>query len=427
MVSELFVLNKAYTACLSHSLCAQMSIPLTQLAFQANPYPDYAHYRQQAPFVWDDSASCWVASQAAVVNAVLHSQDCGVRPIGEAIPIAIQGSHAGAIFAQLVRMNEGGAHQVAKAALMQSLATINSVQLSELMRRENFFLSTVPQEGIELNEWTFALPVRTMAMILGFNTAESQLLAHEIRSFVACLSALSGPTQLHEASAAAARLQQSMQRLVESHGNDAASFVFALQTSAREHGWHSHSALIANMIGVLSQTYEATAALLGNAIVQLHQQAEWRAQLQQQCASEEPIASSNLAAFITEVARFDPAIHSTRRYVLQDCRIAGQELRAGTIIVLLLAAANRDETLHSDAESFNPCREQAAQWGFSAGRHTCPGQQIALEIVQQAARYLLTHWSKSQWQNLSWEYKPSLNARIPHFSQSSKLSKKEPS
>lgn len=416
MVSELFVLNKAYNARLSHPLSVQMSIPLTQLSFQANPYLDYAHYRQQAAFVWNDSAACWVASQAAVVNAVLHSQDCGVRPIGEAIPKAIQGSHAGAIFAELMRMNEGDQHQAAKSALMQSLVTITSSQLLERMRCENFFLSSAPLESAALNAWIFDLPVRTMAMSLGFDAAESQILAKEIHSFIACLSALSEPAQLQEASEAAVRLRTCMERLVEAHHDEASSFVFTLQSSAREHGWHSHSSLIANMIGVLSQTYEATAALLGNTIVQLHQQSEWREQLQEQCASEDPIASSNLAAFITEVARFDPSIHNTRRYVLRDCCIAGQELRGGETIVLLLAAANRDATLYLDAESFNPRREQAAQWGFSAGRHACPGQQIALEIVQQAARYLLIHWSETQWQNLKWEYKPSLNARIPLFS-----------
>lgn len=393
-----------------------MSIPVTQLSFQAHPYPRYAHIRQQATFVWDEASSCWLVSRAATVNAVLQSQDCAVRPNGETIPNALQGSNAGAIFAELVRMNDGDQHQVAKAALMQSLTTINPMQVSEVMHRENFFLSSVPHESADLNEWMFALPVCTMAMTLGFNAAESQLLAHEIRSFVACLSASSGPMQLHEASAAAARLQQSMERLVESHTSDAASFVFTLQTSAREHGWHSHSALIANMIGLLSQTYEATAAFLGNTLVQLHWQTEWRDQLRQQFAAGEPDAFSTLTAFITEVARFDPAIHSTRRYVLQDCCIEGQKLRAGEAIILLLAAANRDETLYADAEDFNPRREPAAQWGFSAGRHACPGQQIADAIVRQAASYLLEHWSEAQWKDLAWEYRPSLNARIPHFS-----------
>ena len=399
-----------------------MSIPVTQLSFQAHPYPHYAHYRRQAAFVWDDASSCWLASRAATVHAVLQSQNCAVRPIGEKIPNAIQGSNAGAIFAELVRMNEGDQHQVAKAALMQSLATINPMRMSELMRRENFFLSSVPHVSADLNEWMFALPVRTMAMILGFNAAESQLLAHEIRSFVACLSASSGQAKLHEASVAAARLQQSMERLVESHSNDAASFVFTLQTSAREYGWHTHSAIIANMIGLLSQTYEATAAFLGNTLVQLHQQAGWRDQLRQQFAAEEPDALSSLAAFITEVARFDPAIHSTRRFVSEDCCIEGQELRAGETIILLLAAANRDETLYTDAERFNPRREQIAQWGFSAGRHACPGKQIAHEIVRQAASYLLKHWSEAQWKNLAWEYRPSLNARIPHFSRHTEAS-----
>ncbi len=445
-----------------------MSIPISQLSSHANPYPSYAAYRQQAGFIWDSATSCWLVSQAAVVEAVLHSPACGVRPAKEAIPSAIQGSAAGAIFGELVRMNEGCGHQAPKAALTQSLTSLCPREITAIMAAENLFCLSAPRDsaalrplhnrserpkfesrsapvlehsehrrlkvrsrsslcrGLTLNEWLFALPVRTVAMSLGFDADQSQQLASEIRSFIACLSASSDKAQLHEASAAAMRLRQTIEHLIARDCTDPSSFVFKLQTAARLHGWHAQSAIIANMLGLLSQTYEATAAFLGNTIVQLQRQTVWRQQLRQELSTEAPDAASTLNAFIAEVARFDPSIHNTRRYVLQDCCIAGQELRAGDAIIVLLAAANRDETRYADAEMFNPRRTPSAQFGYSAGRHACPGQQIAFTIVQQAAAYLLKQWSEPQWLALCWEYRPSFNARIPCFSFTNQEKKHDP-
>ena len=43
--------------------------------------------------------------------------------------------------------------------------------------------------------------------------------------------------------------------------------VAAVQQAARASGWHASGALVANLVGLLSQTCEATAAWLGNTLV----------------------------------------------------------------------------------------------------------------------------------------------------------------
>ena len=127
-----------------------MSIPISQLSSHANPYPSYAAYRQQVGFIWDSATSSWLVSQAALVEAVLHSQACGVRPAKEAIPSAIQGSAAGAIFGELVRMNEGCGHQAPKAALAQSLTSLCPREITAIMAAENLFCLSAPRDSAAL-------------------------------------------------------------------------------------------------------------------------------------------------------------------------------------------------------------------------------------------------------------------------------------
>ena len=51
-------------------------------ATHANPYPYYAQLVAERPLYYDAGLKLWVAAGAAVVDAVLTSDLCGVRPLG---------------------------------------------------------------------------------------------------------------------------------------------------------------------------------------------------------------------------------------------------------------------------------------------------------------------------------------------------------
>src|SRR5436190_10489703 len=88
-----------------------------EAASHPNPYPYYATLRRrEASLVHDPSLKFWVASKAGVVLEVLHNPALVVRPPQEPVPKTIDQSAAGAVFGQLVRMNEGKYHHIAKTA-----------------------------------------------------------------------------------------------------------------------------------------------------------------------------------------------------------------------------------------------------------------------------------------------------------------------
>ena len=222
-------------------------------------------------------------------------------------------------------------------------------------------------------------------------------------SFVACLSPLGTPAQLAQASVAA----QALRSLFQHSPAPAHSLAARVQQEAEAVGWNQADALWANLVGLLSQTYDATAGLIGNSVVALQAQPGLRDALR--------AAPERMAALVQEVSRLDPAVQNTRRFVAEPTRVAGVQLAAGDTILLLLAAANRDPALHVRPDALELDRAGYRNYGFGHGPHACPGQALACSIASAAMQALLPLLDNAR---LAWHYRPSLNARIPVFSTS---------
>ncbi|QKG19785.1 cytochrome P450 [Actinomadura verrucosospora] len=77
------------------------------------------------------------------------------------------------------------------------------------------------------------------------------------------------------------------------------------------------------------------------------------------------------------------------RYALEDVELGGVTVRAGEPVVVALQSANRDETVYSDPDTFDPERGEASHIGFGHGPHHCLGAQLARMELQVALSTLL--------------------------------------
>ncbi|SDP39964.1 cytochrome P450 [Lentzea jiangxiensis] len=83
-------------------------------------------------------------------------------------------------------------------------------------------------------------------------------------------------------------------------------------------------------------------------------------------------------AVVEEVMRLGaPGDLGLLRYAREDVDIAGVTIRAGDALVLSINAANRDATVYSEAEEFNPDRPERTHLGFGHGAHFCIGASLA--------------------------------------------------
>ena len=121
---------------------------------------------------------------------------------------------------------------------------------------------------------------------------------------------------------------------------------------------------------LLGAGFETTVNLLGNAVVLLDRHRDqWKA------LAAEP---DGWPGAVEEVLRHDSPVQITGRTVLTDTVLAGQPLRAGGRVTVLLGAANRDPEVFAEPARFDVTRANAREHlAFSAGIHYCVGAGLA--------------------------------------------------
>jgi cytochrome P450 len=80
---------------------------------------------------------------------------------------------------------------------------------------------------------------------------------------------------------------------------------------------------------------------------------------------------------IEEILRYEPPGPSVARYVTQDVEFHGIKVPAGSALLGLVAAANRDERKFPDGGRFDINRKKAAHLTFGYGFHNCIGNALA--------------------------------------------------
>ncbi|PXX45240.1 cytochrome P450 [Undibacterium pigrum] len=377
-----------------------------------HPYPYYASLRAGPALVFDAELKCWIASRAAVVEQVLESPACTVRPVAEPVPRNIVSGPAGEIFSHLIRMNEGPKHALPRQVIQGSLSKPDLSGIAAYTQQHATQLASKydVNTGNGLTQYLLSLPVHVMGSVLGFEEDALPALANWMADFVRCLSPLSTTEQIATAHMAAKALQNSFRQLLQDSQAKPHGFLAGLQNEAELCGWQHVDGILSNLIGLLSQTYEATAGLAGNSLVAL----QTHSTLLQDLRAETAALPQKLSQFVAEVARYDASVQNTRRFVNQHCEIAGQSLQAGDVIVVLLAAANRDAAANVDPDILQLNRPDRKVFTFGHGRHACPGQDIAERITATCLSHLLSA-PTFDFAALRWTYRASLNGRIPVF------------
>ncbi len=81
---------------------------------------------------------------------------------------------------------------------------------------------------------------------------------------------------------------------------------------------------------------------------------------------------------IEELLRYEPPAPHVARYVARDVEYYGQKVPAGSVMMMIIGAANRDHRqFPPDGDVFDILREQHQHLAFSVGAHYCLGSALA--------------------------------------------------
>jgi cytochrome P450 len=379
-----------------------------------DPYPYYACLAANRPLFRDDEHGFWVAASAAAVNDVLTNELCWTRPAAARIPLQIQGGPMQEIFGRLVRLRDDDAGQVLKNAIIATLRSADLAHAAGAARACAAKLGAAiePQRGGDrLTRFIFALPCAVMATLLGFPVAEFETIEAALKDYGA--AAATAATGVPQPSAD-----------VMARGHAAASTLLSLTTGLlRETNTHAtllgawirearlarcdEADVVANTIGLLVQAHAATASLIGLALLALARRADLRAAVAADRKALRPL--------LNEVLRCDPATQSTIRFVARDGVVAGQAMREGDKIIVLLAAASLDLALNGDVPRFDIARHDRKSFAFGTGAHACPGDKLAPLIAEIAVDHLLSCGVALETLEQKLAYVASAHIRTPLF------------
>lgn len=103
---------------------------------------------------------------------------------------------------------------------------------------------------------------------------------------------------------------------------------------------------------------------------------------------------SRIPNFIEETLRAESPVKGDFRMAKVPVTVAGVDVPAGTTVMLVNAAANRDPRHFEDPERFDPDRPNArAHISFGRGPHTCPGAPLARAEARISLERLLDRTS----------------------------------
>lgn len=101
---------------------------------------------------------------------------------------------------------------------------------------------------------------------------------------------------------------------------------------------------------------------------------------------------SLLTRAVDETLRFEPTGPHVARYLLKDIELYDTTVPAGSAMLLLFGAANRDPRRYTDPDAYNIHRDNISHLTFGKGVHYCLGANLARLEGRVALDELLNRW-----------------------------------
>ncbi|MFC8452997.1 cytochrome P450 [Kitasatospora sp. NPDC057223] len=223
-----------------------------------------------------------------------------------------------------------------------------------------------------MDAFAFRLPVGVICELLGVPEADRYRFRGLTADLTGALELVSLWSELEVADEAADELARYFAELAaqrRAHPED--DLVSALvQVAAADTGRLSDQELLANLVLLLVAGFETTTNLLGNSLALLFEHPQVAAGLREGAISP--------AALTDEVLRFDSPVQLTSRIALTDgLTVEGVDVPGGSVVFVLIGAANHDPARYPDPSVFDPTRTDSQPLSFGGGAHYCLGSQLA--------------------------------------------------
>ncbi len=223
-----------------------------------------------------------------------------------------------------------------------------------------------------VTELATPLPVAVITGMLGLSSADEGQFLLWTQSVAELLGGVDTSPELLARIESDAREMRSYFRDLadELRAHPQPGLLSALAAAEDEAGRLSSDEILANAVLLLAAGHETTSNLIGRGVLALHQQAGAWAEL---------LALPDISSAVAdELLRFTSPVQLTGRTLGAALELGGQLYPAGTRLLLMLAAANRDPRTFEAPERLDFQRSNSARHlAFASGPHYCLGASLA--------------------------------------------------
>ncbi len=255
----------------------------------------------------------------------------------------------------------------------------------------------------------YPLPVRIICELLGVPTADhhlihdwSEVLAHALEPDLVTAGPGSDSTAEQARGEMAAYFQELVAARRAEPRDDLLSYLVGVEDEGDRLTEHE---LLGTCMLLIVAGHETTANLIANAILALLRDPDQLTALR-----EDPELAD---AAVEESLRHDPPIQMTTRIARSPMRIADTPMVDGAVLLLLIAAANRDPAVFDEPDRFDIRRPAGRHLAFAAGPHFCLGAGLARIEGAIALRSFAERVVAPQLDESLLCYKPTVTLRGP--------------
>jgi cytochrome P450 len=370
-------------------------------AVRARPHAPYRLLRRIDP-VHQSPIGAWVlSSYEGVATALRHSgmgsderkadpASLRVGPLaklGSALPGTTNTGAFSSLFHELLLVRDPPDHTRIRS-LVNKAFTPRGVELLEPRIRHiaDVELDKLAARGsIELlSEFAYPFPARVICELMGAPPEDHTIITRLARPLARRLDpdVMRSRAVMEAGDRATVELTAYLEALIAQRRATPGSDLLSALIAAEDGGDRlSHDELIANLILLMIAGHETTANLLGNGLAALLAHPNEMNRLRRNPDLDRTA--------VEELLRYDGPVQMAERVTLEDVEVCGRAIPKGRIIVLCLAAANRDPAVFDEPDRLDVGRSPNPHVAFGGGAHFCLGAPLARLEARVALRGLL--------------------------------------
>lgn len=361
-------------------------------AFFAAPYPLYQKIRDAGPLL-PVAPNAFVTGRFAVVDALLRDPRMGKTYLQSVTARYGEQATAQPVFQSLNRtllMTNPPSHTRLRALLMKTFNARQIEKLTAIIEATSHELLERAGKSAEfdlVSDYAHPLPVQIICRLLDIPVAQATILGGAASQLVAAFDlAPLDANALHAADEAALQLERYFQEIVGQRraqpGDDLISAMLGVESEGSR---LSDEEVVSNAVLLFIAGHETTSNMIGNTMIALFRHPNQMAALLQDL--------KRLPRAITECMRYDGAVQMLVRTAFEDLSVADVTLARGSVVFMLIGAANRDPAAFTQPDTLDVLRETSApSLAFGAGIHYCLGARLATLELEIAIRNLLTRF-----------------------------------